>query len=86
MTSPEWRRIADEIAWNIDRGIYGVGTWLTVPKLRIDHARPGAGPVGVKTIQTALIVLEDRGMVEPQHGVGYRVLGPATRPVSPAPQ
>ncbi len=78
MNSPEWRRIADDIAAKIENGTYPPGTRLTRPQMQADYA------VGAKTIQTAMIVLQDRGMVEPQHGVGYLVVGPATRPVSPA--
>ncbi len=81
MNTPEWRRIADDIAVKIQEGVYPPGTRLpALPQLCADYQ------VSVKTIQTALIVLQYRDMVQPRHGVGFFVIGPADPPVSPAPR
>lgn len=79
MTNPPgWRHIADDIARLIDSGEYPPGSRLpSLPNLR---ARYG---VSQSTLQKALIVLEDRGMIESRQGVGFFVVGPSIRPVSP---
>ncbi len=68
---PAWRRVLDEIAASIDSGEYPPTSQLpSLPKL-CEHFK-----VSASTVQKALIVLEDRGMIESRQGKGFFVVGP----------
>lgn len=74
---PVWRQIVDDIAADIDSGECPPGTQLLpLPELRAKYTEQLQRDVSVSTLQTALIVLEDRGMIESRHGVGFFVIGP----------
>ncbi len=68
---PAWRRVLDDLAARIDNGAYPPTTQLpSLPKLCEQYG------VSTSTLQKALIVLEDRGMIESRQGKGFFVVGP----------
>lgn len=69
-----YRDVLEDLAAKITDGTYPSDTYLpTLPELRQIYG------VSASTIQKALIVLEDRGMIEPRQGRGFYVCGPTTR-------
>ncbi len=68
---PAWRRVLEDLAANIDSGKYAPSSQLpSLPQLCELYE------VSTSTVQKALIVLEDRGMVESRQGKGFFVVGP----------
>lgn len=79
---PRWRYVLDELAHRIDAGYYfREGRRGQMGPVRAMAEELG---VGVKTVQTALIVLEDRGVVRSRQGKAWFVVASnAARDVSP---
>lgn len=70
MTEAEYRRIARELSEAIASGELTPGSAL--PTL---DALAAAEGVSKSTIQRALSILEDRGLIKPQHGKAIYVAG-----------
>ncbi len=68
---PAWRRVLEDLAARIESGEYPPTSRLaSLPKLCEQYG------VSTSTLQKALIVLEDRGMIESRQGKGFFVVGP----------
>ncbi len=68
---PAWRRVLDDLAASIDSGVYPPTSQLpSLPNLCEQFH------VSASTLQKALIVLEDRGMIASRQGKGFFVVGP----------
>lgn len=79
-TEPLYRRIAAEIAETIQRGTLKIGDRLpSIRKLKTIKR------VSIPTIQEALRILEDQGLVEARKKSGYFVKPPAVSFVAPTP-
>jgi GntR family transcriptional regulator len=65
MTKPEYRRVVDEIARRID-----VGELEPDEQLPSYRALAAMYDVSISTVRTALMILEDRGLVVGRPGKG----------------
>ncbi len=72
-TTPEFRRVADDIAAKIHAGILTTGEQLPSYKdLAVEYE------VGLSTIRTALMLLAERGLIIGKPGKGTFVAGQPT--------
>ncbi|KAB2977458.1 GntR family transcriptional regulator [Streptomyces sp. SS1-1] len=72
---PKWRQIADEIAAQIDEGVYAPGERLPSVQAQVE-----AGKGATATVHRAYQALEAEGLVRTTQGSGTTVLGPTETP------